>query len=132
PPSLPTRWGGTSLRVLDVCDLPPHAVGRDLATSAGRLRSASPRGGEGPRYVCWTLAICLPTRWGGTWLRLLDACDLFQGCDPLLDRWVCLEEAAEEGPVVLLGVVDAHRRDRVVELLGRLVVGADLLQRVDQ
>src|SRR5438128_822866 len=65
-------------------------------------------------------------------LGLLDACDLLQGGYPLLDWRMCLEEAAEEAAVMLLRVVDAHRRDRVVEHLGRLVVGGDLLQRVDQ
>src|SRR2546423_3253108 len=62
-------------------------------------------------------------------LRLLDAGDLLQRGDPFLDRRMCVEEPAEEAAVMLLGVVDHHRGDRVVEPLGRLVALGDLLQR---
>src|SRR5256885_12138423 len=61
-------------------------------------------------------------------LRLLDAGDLLQRGDPFLDRRMRVEEPAEEAAVMLPGVVDHHRGDRVVEPLGRLVVLGDLLQ----
>src|SRR6266853_4262418 len=63
---------------------------------------------------------------------LLHARDLFQGGDPLLDRRMGIEQVVEEAAVVLRRVVDAHRRDRVVEVLHRLLIGGDLLQRADQ
>src|SRR5712692_6867913 len=66
------------------------------------------------------------------WLGLLDACDLLQSRDPLLDRRVGVEQAREKAAVVLFGVVDHHGRDRVVEARGRRVVMGDLLQRRDQ
>src|SRR5260370_4761765 len=65
-------------------------------------------------------------------LGLLDACDLLQCGDPLLDRRMGVEQVVEEAAVVLRRVVDAHRGDRVVEILHRLLVGGDLLQCVDQ
>src|SRR5260370_42325242 len=63
---------------------------------------------------------------------LLDGCDPCERGDSLLDRRVAVEEVVEEAAVVLLRVVDAHRSYRVVELLHRLVVVCDLLQRAQQ
>src|ERR1051326_1389710 len=65
-------------------------------------------------------------------LDLLDAGDPLQRGDPLRDRWMRVEKVREEAAVMLVGVVDHHRGDRVIEPLGRLVVGGDLLQRGDQ
>src|SRR6266436_9867607 len=50
-------------------------------------------------------------------LGLLDARDLFQGGDPLLDRRMGVEQVVEEAAVVLRRVVDAHRSDCMVEIL---------------
>jgi len=47
---------------------------------------------------------------------LLDGGDPFQRGDSLFDRRVGVEEVVEEAAVVLGGVIDAHRRHRIVEL----------------
>src|SRR5436190_21789801 len=69
------------------------------------------------RRTCRTLArrgdtvSCLSRRG----LDLLDASNPLQLGDALRDRRMGVEEPAEEAPVVLVGVVDHHRRDGVVE-----------------
>src|SRR5487761_802034 len=71
----------------------------------------------------------------GSWCEtscLLHVRDLLQGGDPLLDRRVRVEQVVEEGAVMLLRVVDTHRRDRVIEVLHRLLIGRDLLQGTEQ
>jgi hypothetical protein len=53
--------------------------------------------------------------------------DFLQDCDALIDRWMGVEQAMRPAFVVLQGVVDAHRRGRVVETGERLVVLLELL-----
>src|SRR2546430_389338 len=75
---------------------------------------------------------------GETASRSRDDLDLLDARNPLQcgyafgDRRVRVEEPAEEAAVVLVGVVDHHRGDRVVETLRRAVVLGDLLQRGNQ
>src|SRR4051812_6128097 len=74
------------------------------------------------RRTCRSLASSGETVSRCRGLDLLDARNPLQGGDALGDGRVRVEEPAEEAAVVLLGVVDHHRRDRVVEPLGGLVV----------
>ena len=58
--------------------------------------------------------------------------DLLQCGDSFGDRWMGVEEVVEPGLVVLERVVYAHGRRGMVELGERLIVGLQLLQRLDQ
>src|SRR5881397_3970552 len=84
------------------------------------------------RRTCRILASSGETASRSKGLDLLDARNPLQGGDAFGDRRMRVEEPAEEAAVVLVRVVDHHRRDGVVETLRRPVVLGDLLQRGDQ
>src|SRR5438552_489283 len=74
------------------------------------------------RRTCRILASSGETASRSKGLDLLDARNPLQGGDAFGDRRMRVEEPAEEAAVVLVRVVDHHRRDVVVETLRRPVV----------